>query len=164
MRFIAATLFILGFSSSAFAVEPFSLQQMNGENVGAMWNSEEHPNSVLVYEFYFNTCPYCNDNAPIIDRLTTDFGAEPRVAVLDIGRDCRTSDYRSWINRHNPNHPVLNDCSQTLGRRHGISLYPTTVIVDCTGKVLFRNEGVLSGSKYTRATEAIQTGLMTTCE
>jgi hypothetical protein len=163
MRSLLTIFFCALVSSSALAREVFELKQMNGENAGQMFRSSDYPGPVWVYEFYFNTCPYCNDNAPMIDRLSEQFSSELRVHVLDIGRDCRDSDYRSWLGKHNPNHPVLNDCNQALINKHQIRGYPTTVIVDCNGKVQFRNEGAFSSGEYERAAAAIEEALNQPC-
>ena len=163
MRTILLLISVLGIAGTAQAKEVFELKQMNGENAGQIYRSSDHLGPVWVYEFYFNSCPYCNDNAPMIDRLSEQFSSDQRVQVLDIGRDCRDSDYRSWLGKHNPNHPVLNDCNQMLINKHQIQGYPTTVIVDCNGKVQYRNEGSFGSGEYERAAAAIEEALNQPC-
>jgi thioredoxin-related protein len=144
--------FLLSFliSSSAFSLE-FSLPQMNG-SLGH-WNSAEH-HGVYVMEFFFNNCPYCHQNEPFIKKLAEDLKDEP-VHVLDIGRDCRDSDYRSWTARHNPEHPVLKDCSQGLIRQFNVRSYPTTIVVGCDGEVIHRQSGAMSSSGYQKLSSLV---------
>jgi peroxiredoxin len=163
MKLIGTMLTAVLLAATAEAKESFELKQMNGDNAGQMYRSADYPGPVWVFEFYFNTCPYCNDNAPLIDRLAEQFQAEPRVQVLDISRDCRDSDYRSWISKHSPNHPVLNDCSKVLITPHNVRGFPTTVVVDCNGKVQYRKEGAMSSSDYDRAVSAIEASLNQPC-
>jgi hypothetical protein len=162
MKFLAIVLAGV-ISNVGLAVAPFSLKQMNGDNVGQMYNSSSHPNGVFLLEGFFNGCPYCHDNAPLIDEIAEAFKDEPRVQVLDIGRDCRESDYRSWIARHNPNHPVLRDCDQLLLSQLGISGYPTSVIADCSGKEVYRKVGSMQARDVAAAKAAITKALETQC-
>lgn len=131
---------------------PFELPQMNGE--GGMFESQEH--MVYVIEAYFLDCPYCNDNAPAVNELASSFANEPRVLVLDVGRDKGDSQYAEWIRRHEPNHPVLKDSSQSLLRRIGVQGYPTTVVVSCSGEIEFRTSGEWSNSTQRKLSAAIQ--------
>ncbi len=129
--------------SSAFSLE-FSLPKMNGEP-GEVFNSED--NHIYVLEFFFNGCPYCHENEPNIESLSKEFSSDP-VHVLDIGRDCRNSDYKAWISRHPHSHPVLKDCQQDLISRFQVSSYPTTVVIDCSGNVVSRKTGAMSSGEY----------------
>lgn len=133
-------------SSMAWAIDQFELPQMNGENIGQMYRSVDHEDAIYVFEAYFNLCPYCHENAPQIKQLAEEFKNEPRVQIVDVGRDCRDSDYRSWVNRHQPVHPVLKDCNQVVIGQLGVSAFPTTAIVDCKGKERLRNVGTMGGS------------------
>ena len=101
-------------SVSAFAdIAPFSLPWMN-QSPRDVYKMENHPNGVFVLEMYFRTCPYCNDNAPNVDRLSADHAGEPRVQVLDVGIDRNDVDYDRWIQAHHPNHPVLKDANRVI--------------------------------------------------
>jgi peroxiredoxin len=150
-------------SASAWGLDSFVLPQMNGEQIGQMYSSSDHPTGIFVFEAYFNRCPYCHQNAPIIDELAAEFASEPRVQVIDLGRDCRDSDYTSWISRHNPNHPVLKDCEQKVLSQMGVSAFPTTVIYDCKGVERFRNVGTMDRGVYARAVSVIRAALSEPC-
>ena len=163
MQKLVVLIVSLFMSALAYGLEAFELPQMNGENVGEVYKSADHPGAVFVFEAYFNRCPYCHENAPIIDELAAAFKDESRVQVIDLGRDCRDSDYRSWIIRHNPNHPVLKDCNQQLLGPMGVSAFPTTVIYDCRGNEVFRNVGTMDRGVYDRAVASIQAALTQQC-
>lgn len=145
---VLVTLFLM--SASLFArerlVSPFEMRWMNNADTATLYRSSDHPNAVFVVETYFNTCPACNQNAPIVERLAETYADRPEVQFLDVSRDCRDADYRSWIAKHNPKHPVLNDCALKLQRELGTSRYPTTYVLDCKMNVLYSNVGVWSSS------------------
>lgn len=143
MRLIFSALLVTLFASAAHAapVLPFELRWMNHEDRTTTYKSSDHPNGIFVLETYFLNCPYCNDNAPAVDALVEEYAEQPRVQVLDVSRDCRESDYNTWINRHKPNHPVLNDCSKKVIGPLQVSGYPSTYVVDCKGNIVYRTAG-----------------------
>lgn len=134
-------------SSGAFAGANFELPVMNSPSLKT-FNSKNHPNGVFALEAYFLGCPYCNYNAENVDELADLYKGNDNVHVLDVGYDCRQSQYSGWINKHKPNHLVLNDCGgQKLLRRLGVSSYPTFIILDCRGDEIYRTSGVWNAAK-----------------
>lgn len=133
-----------------------SLRVMNGLP-GETFSSKDHPYGVFVVEAYFLTCPYCNQNAPMVKDLAAEYEGTKNVHILDVGTDCRQSDYRQWQSRHNPEHKVLNDCGgrSLLKSKLNVTLYPTTIVVDCIGNEVFRAKGLWNNSKIFQLKEAI---------
>lgn len=134
---------------------PFQLPQMNGE--GGQYASQEH--KIYVVEAYFLNCPYCNNNAPAVNELASDFSNDSRVVVLDVGKDKSDSQYAEWIERHEPNHPVLKDASQSLLRKLGTQGYPSTFVIGCSGEVEYRTSGEWSNSTARRLRSEIEKAL-----
>jgi hypothetical protein len=147
------------------AVPEFSLRWMNHPtDTQTLWKSADFNDAVYVIEAYFDNCPYCHDNAPLINDLSGDFATDsPQVKFLDVSRDCSESEYRQWIASEQPNHPVLNDCDQAvLGPLH-IGGYPTTVILDCKLNPVFRHEGSMNSSELRELREAIDAQVAANC-
>jgi peroxiredoxin len=147
----------------AVTIQPFTLQQMNAEEPGTMYSSLEQTCKVYVLESYFLNCPYCNDNAPNVDDLSSDYADTKMVEVLDIGVDKSDSQYAEWIRRHNPNHPVLKDDKKSLTSQLGTTGYPSTYIVDFTGKVVMKTSGVWSSTTKTKLRNKINSLLQRDC-
>ncbi len=165
MRRLLFALGLVAMSSSAWALDNFELRWMNNvEDTNAIWKSADHQNSVIVVEAYFKDCPYCNDNAPNVDELAATYQTNPLVQVIDVGRDCRESDYATWISRHHPNHPVLNDCNTQVLGPLGISGYPTTVILDCHLHEVYRTSGEWGSSTAAAIRNKINQLLQTNCQ
>ena len=161
-RFILGLL-VLATSATSFAVSSFQLKWMNHATPGTVYNSADHKDGVFVLEAYFLNCPYCNDNAPNVDELASSFANEPRVQVLDVGIDRADSQYKSWIAKHKPNHPVLKDDKRQLVKQLGTSGYPSTYIVDCKGVVRYKTSGVWNMTKETAMKDKITEILQETC-
>ena len=140
-------LLVVGFlalSSQALAGSVYQLDWMNhSERPGTeKLTLGQANNKVYVVEAWFNGCPYCHENAPNVDALATTLASNSQITVIDLGRDRRTSDYTSWINRHHPNHPVVRDGdSQSLLSQLQVSGYPTTVVLDCNLQVKMTKVG-----------------------
>jgi len=143
--FILTLLLVLPSAASAdenIVIDDFELPWMNHPVPGTTYSTFDHPNGIFVIEAYFINCPYCNQNVPFIKSLAADYAGEPRVQILDVGRDCRASDYQRWIQRHNPNYPVLNDCGTSVLGPLGTTGYPSTYLVDCQGRVRHQSRGL----------------------
>lgn len=145
------------------AVKPFSLPWMNQSSGEATYHSVDHPGGVFVIEAYFLNCPYCNDNAPNVDRLADKYRGNPRVQVLDVGVDRNDSQYESWIQKHNPNHPVLKDPRRTVIGPLGTTGFPSTYVLDCNGNVRESTSGLWNATKKAQLEQAIEKLLGETC-
>lgn len=164
MKIFIAAIFCSMLASTAFGVEKFELPWVNNAVTDLKYKSDDHPNGIFVVETYFLGCPYCNDNAPNVNELAEKYSHEDRVQVLDVSRDCRPSDYRTWIARHEPNHPVLNDCSKKLIGQLGTRYYPSVYVIDCHGDVVYDHVGVWSGSVKRNIASTIDGLLQETCQ
>jgi len=147
---------------AAFLMSLLALPQMNHATPGTTFQPAR--NAVTVVEMYFNTCPYCNDNAPAVDELADYYGGTPRVQVVDVGIDTRDSDYVKWIGKHNPNHPVLKDAERKVAREFGTSSYPSTYVLSCTGEIIYKTVGAWSNATKKKIYDAVARGLETQCE
>lgn len=121
---------------------PFSFPWMNHAQRGTAYNTANHKNGVFVIEAYFQACPACNVSAPFVNALAAEYANQPRVQVLDVGKDRRDADYTMWIDRHKPNHPVLQDSELKLLNKLGVTSYPTTVVINCRGDIAYSESEV----------------------
>lgn len=141
MRALFLSLFL---STNVFAdvVKDFSLSWENkGPTDPEVFDSSKFNDAIYVIEAYFLNCPYCNNNAQNVNQLAADVASDSKVKVLDVSRDCSKGYYKEWIARHEPNHPVLNDCRMSLLGQLHVTSYPTTVILDCKLKPVYRHGG-----------------------
>ena len=152
-------------ASLAFGAWPLALPWMNAVGGQATYTSADHPNSVFVVEAYFNGCHWCHQNAPKVGALAAEFQGNDRVQFVDVGVDGEESEYQAWISSTNPNHPVLKDPdgASYLGD-FAIQGYPTTVVVDCHGKELFRHEGYWEDTGADEVRQAVKSGLAANCK
>lgn len=123
----------------------FQLQDMNAQ--GGRYDSAAHAGKPMVLEFYFNGCPYCDQNAPNVKALASEWHGD-NAQVLDVSIDCDLGDYSAWMHRHGPTWPVLNDCDgEALAQSLGVSSYPTTIVLDKNHNRVWSSVGVWSAAK-----------------
>ncbi|MBM4304300.1 MAG: TlpA family protein disulfide reductase [Deltaproteobacteria bacterium] len=152
MMVMALALAFLG--QSLIAVQPVELTQMNGQ--GGIYKMADHPQGIFVVEAYFLNCPYCNYNAPNVNALADKFANDPRVQVLDVGVDRDDASYKTWIKKHNPNHPVLKDSSRKLISQLGTSGYPSTYVINCKGQLVEKTEGEWGAAEEEAIVSAVE--------
>jgi len=138
-----------------FAIDmpAFDLQNMQD---GSAYSTADHPGAAYVLEFYFNGCPYCNQNSPNVKRLTQEFAGNPLVQILEISIDCSTGEYDEWIRKHSPIGPVLNDCAGDVVGALNVGSYPTTMVFAPNGRQSMRGTGVWSSATYNRIAEFLR--------
>ena len=162
-RFITTALFIASTAAGAASIPQLEFPVKNGTVRDEVYKMSEHKNSVFVFETYRLSCGYCNDNAATVNALATEYAAEPRVQVLDLGQDTADADYAEWVARHNPNHPVIQDVGRkvynTLRTQNGV---PQVFIVNCKGEMVGNHVGTWDNAQQSiRA--MIAKALQTTC-
>ena len=163
---------IVGFSVAMFAgsvfAKPANFGYMNNPSPIAQMTLGDVANKVYVVEAFFNACSYCNENAPNVDALATELAGTTGVVVVDLGRDSRRTDYRTWITHHSPNHPVLQDGDLDTGRRLlqelGVTGYPTTFVLDCNLKPVDKTVGLWDGAARSGLKATVQRALRTPCQ
>ncbi|NDC24626.1 MAG: hypothetical protein EB078_10985 [Proteobacteria bacterium] len=77
-----------------------------------------------------------------------------------MGIDKGDSSYAEWIQRHQPNHPVLKDASRMLIRQLGTSTYPSTYVIDHKLNVVFKSSGVWSAKTEQAIKDAVEKALL----
>ena len=138
---------------------------MNSPAHDAVFKMTDHPNGVTVFEAYSITCTYCNQNAPAVDALATEYKADARVTVLDLGLDSSPRDYQRWIATHNPNHPVVKDTNHTVfNALKQDEAIPQTFVVACDGTLVAATLGAWGDQELQTLKDGIAKAEQVTCQ
>ena len=147
MFLFAVMPWFLGCVSWPAGAAPVHFTLMDMRDPGGMYDSAGHKDKPMVLEFYFNGCPYCDQNAPNVKALAAEWHGL-NAQVLDISIDCDASDFDAWIRRHRPTWPVLKDCDgEALAQQLGVTSYPTTIVLDRNHVRVWSSVGVWSAAK-----------------
>lgn len=96
----------------------------------SVWKSEDYAGQPIIVEFYFNSCPSCNENAPNVDTIKGK--VEGIAQVVEVSIDCQSNAWLDWLRRHHPKSPVVNDCGGVLTDHYDIQRFPTVLFLDGT--------------------------------
>lgn len=166
MRLFLASLLLAAAGVAQAASVPTNLEfPLKNGAAGEVYKMADHPNSVFVFEAFGLNCPYCNDNAPNLDKLTNDYKSNPRVQVLDLGLDSQASYYVEWIRRHKPNHPVVQDVSRRVfGALSTEGSIPQVFVANCKGALVGKYVGSWDSSAARYVRGLVDKALETVCE
>ncbi len=156
---LIAILFFQVFTVNSSAIGPFRLRWMNHVSENTFYDSKDYPDSVFVLHTYFLACHFNHKLEPAVNALAKEYEDEPRVQVLDIGIDSKPSDYDTWIDKHRPNHPVLNDVGRLLISQLQTQRYPTTYILDSELNIKFEWVSLWNENALKRMREVIDENL-----
>lgn len=163
-NFLATALFVVASVANAAAIPMYDFPLKNGESRDEVYKMSDHKAGVFVFEAYRLSCGYCNENAPTVDALATEYASNPRVQILDLGLDTQDSEFAEWIARHQPNHPVIQDTGRrvynALKTSNGV---PQVFVVNCQGQMVGNHVGTWDGAER-KIRGYIEQALKTTCE
>lgn len=161
LKLLGAYFLIACSGLQAATLPSFRLPVVNTTQPQEFFDSKENKANLLI-EFYFNSCPACNKNAPSIGKIAQEFHSS-RTKILEISVDCDASDYASWMKKHPPKGLILNSCDGTIQDELKVTGYPTSFIFDCEGNQLFKHIGVWSESTYNQARQILTNLQFKTC-
>ena len=93
------------------------------------------------------------------NRLDQDFSVSTfsKVQTLDFATTESSNLYSWWIRTTKPKHPVLADPRMTLLQQlQGSMDWPEVTVVDCEGKIAFRQKGNMDESMYKKVKEVVE--------
>ncbi len=90
----------------------------------------------LIIHFWGIWCPICKQEASTIDDVAKKYNLLS--VAVDSGDDKKLL---SWMRKKGLSYPVLNDKSGNLAKKFKITVFPTTIIFDKSGKIKFIETG-----------------------
>jgi thiol-disulfide isomerase/thioredoxin len=150
LRTLLLTLMALGFASLVLAqgsTEPaprFHAKTMDGEN----FTNETVKGKVVLFEFWTTWCPYCENEATIVDNLGKEFAAKGLVVLaVDVGESKKT--VKRYLDTHPRNCKIVFMEDTNLAAMYAATVYPIYVVVDRDGNIVATRRGA-SGERGLR--------------
>ena len=92
-------------------------------------------------------CPYCIDEMQDYQELYDKYGDRVQFIMLDSAEDSREiSAARDYIEERGFTFPVFFDANWELQELFNVIAYPTTIVIDSSGKVISNNPGRIVAS------------------
>lgn len=125
----------------------FALTDINGHS----YDLATLRGKVVVLNFWFIKCAPCQQEMPALKQLTVDYGANPKVVFISLAREDADRLRRYVASKGDFGFAVL-PLPQPLAQEFGITGYPTTVVIDQSGRYAYDNEGYAGNLRRLRGT------------
>lgn len=125
----------------------FALADINGRS----YDLAALRGKVVVLNFWFIKCAPCQQEMPALKQLTIDYRANPDVVFISLAREDADRLRRYVANKGDFGFAVL-PLPQPLAKEFGITGYPTTAVIDKSGRYAYDNEGYTGNLRRLRAT------------
>ena len=135
------------------AMPEFSLASLDGKQLGPA----DLRGKVVLYDFWATWCTPCHVQAEILDRLyPQEHGKGVEFVAISSGEPADT--VRKYVAKKPFPYTVLLDEEDSLSGPLDIEALPTLIVVDATGKVVWRHVGLAdSGTLQDVLTKAAST-------
>ena len=114
----------------------FALETLAGEPL----RDEHFRGKVLLLDFWATWCGPCVAAVPRLRRLANEMAAEPFV-LLSVSVDRTPTLVEKFVARHKMDWPQVWDQGSAFTRRCGVQSYPTYLLVNHEGEVVFSKSG-----------------------
>jgi len=116
-------------SGSAIAFEGISL---DGQTISL----QDFRGQPVLLHFWATWCGVCSAMADNVEAVARDY------RVVTVASQSGDSDrVRAYVAENKLSFPVLNDPDGQLARRYGVSAFPTTFVIDKSGKIRYAEVG-----------------------
>ena len=118
----------------------FTLKNLNGEKIRLL--DLERKGTVLLLNFWASWSAPCKQEVPVLNQIQQkykDYG----LTVVGISVEDPATAVFSFMKMLNVQYPLLLDSEGRVARRYGVIRYPTNVLIDKHGEILFVKQGMI---------------------
>lgn len=155
MKHLCTVLFVAILSqlsqlSPAFAQLPsFALKDINGRTVQTDTLARLGGGHPVIIDFFATWCKPCNRELDAISEVYEDWVEETGVKLVAISIDQaqNVNKVKPLVDSHGWTYDVLLDPNSDLCKALGIQMIPYTLILDASGKIVYRHNGYTEGAE-----------------
>ena len=111
---------------------------------GNKYNLKEMTGKVVVLNFWFINCPPCRQEIPHLNEVVESYKNNKDVVFIAMALD-EKYDLEAFL-KTSPYQYNIIDKAGYIAQKYGVNLFPTHVVLDKQGKVLFHTSGFGSGT------------------
>lgn len=130
----------------------FALTDINGR----AYSLADLRGKVVVLNFWFIGCAVCQQEMPALKQLVADYQANPNVVFVSFARE-KADRLRRYVASKGDFGFAVLALPPALAQGFGIRGYPTTAVLDRTGRYTYDKEGYAGNLRYLR--QAIEQAL-----
>ncbi|OGU57368.1 MAG: hypothetical protein A2V66_03185 [Ignavibacteria bacterium RBG_13_36_8] len=115
---------------------------------GKQLKLSDYKDKVVLLDFWATWCPPCRRSIPDLISLKKEFGNKD-FEIIGISVDTETKpEVIPFMKEYGINYPVVYGNLQVYQQYGGISVVPTSFIVNKQGKIVYKYEGLISIETY----------------
>ncbi|WP_086597192.1 TlpA family protein disulfide reductase [Hymenobacter crusticola] len=119
------------FFTTGQALTPFKLRDVNGHK----YDSKELAGKIVVLNFWFIRCGPCRMEIPELNKLVKQYAGRPDVVFLAVALDDRAA-IQEFVQQRPYDYALVPE-GRYVAQKYGVTSFPTNVVVDRQGKVIF---------------------------
>jgi peroxiredoxin len=119
------------FFTTGQALSAFKLRDLQGHK----YDSKDLAGKIVVLNFWFINCGPCRLEIPELNKLVQQYKQRDDVVFLAVALDDRAT-IQTFVEKRPYDYALVAD-GRYLAERYGIKSYPTNLVVDRQGKVVF---------------------------
>lgn len=104
---------------------------------GNSYNVDELHGKVVIIDFWFTTCAPCIQEMPELNKIREEFGTD-EVAYFGVTFDEKAK-VENFLGKVKYDYTIVPD-SKNLCDKFGIKFYPTTLVIDKKGKIVYTGD------------------------
>lgn len=107
---------------------------------GEQFNNESTKGKVVLFEFWTTWCRYCDEEAPLVDDIATEF-KEKGLLVLAVNVLEPDQRVKKYLADHPRSVPIVLTKDTNLAAMYNAQVYPIYVVVDREGNIAGEQRG-----------------------
>jgi len=123
------------FFTTGKTVSSFKTTDINGNK----YNLKELKGKVVVINFWFINCGPCRQEMPELNQLVHDYKDSTDIVFLGIALDSK-ADLKDFLEKKPFEYSII-DNGRFICERYGVTSYPTHLVLDKEGKVVYHSTG-----------------------
>ncbi len=146
--FLLLVIVLVGLSSQVKAQLPaITIKTMEGKTVRT--DTLSNNGKPFIIDFFATWCKPCNRELDAISEVYEEWQDETGVKIFAVSVDQaqNINKVKPLVDNHGWTYDVLLDTNSEFQKALGIQMIPYTLIVDGTGKVVYRHNGYTEGAE-----------------
>jgi len=123
-------------------IEPFNATDIEGKSL----KLTDLTGKVVVLNFWFIGCPPCMREIPELNKLTEKYAGNDKVVFIAIALN-KKSVIESFL-KTKPFYYQIVDSGKAIADQYNIDLYPTNIVLNKDGYVMFHTSGYTNNTPY----------------
>jgi peroxiredoxin len=117
----------------------FTLKNLNGEKIRLL---ELTRNGTVLLNFWASWSVPCKKEVPVLNQIQQKY-KDRGLTLVGVSVEDPATAVVSFMKMFNVQYSVLLDSDGRVARRYGLTGYPTNILIDKQGKILFLKHGII---------------------